>query len=62
MEQINELLGVASDGWTLKERFESAMSKSAEIREQALASADDNPWLREMSERHWPFDNYDEDG
>ncbi|KAF1348371.1 kinase-like protein [Lizonia empirigonia] len=61
VEQINELLGIASDGWTLNERFESAMSKSAEIREQALASADDDPWLREMSERHWPFDNYDED-
>jgi hypothetical protein len=61
VEQINELLGIASDGWTLKERFESAMSKSAEIRERALASAGDDPWLREMSERHWPFDNYDED-
>jgi hypothetical protein len=61
VEHINELLGIASDGWTPNERFESAKSKSAEIREQALASADDEPWLREMSERHWPFDDYDED-
>ncbi|OSS53226.1 hypothetical protein B5807_01856 [Epicoccum nigrum] len=61
VEQINEFLGIASDGWTPNERFESAKDKSAEIREQALASANDDPWLREMSGRHWPFDDYDED-
>jgi hypothetical protein len=61
VEQINELLGIASDGWTPNERFESAKSESAKIRELALASVDDDPWLREMSERHWPFDDYDED-
>jgi hypothetical protein len=53
VEQINELLGIASDGWT--------PNKSAQIRKKALASADDDPWLRDMSERHWPFDDYDED-
>jgi hypothetical protein len=61
VEQINELLGIASDGWTPNERFESAKSKSIEVREQALASAEDDPWLRKMSERHWPFDDFDED-
>jgi hypothetical protein len=61
VEQINELLGIASDGWTPNEWFESAKSKSAQIRKKALASADDDPWLRDMSERHWPFDDYDED-
>lgn len=40
--------------------FESVRSKAAEFREQGLASADDDPWLREMSEYHWPFDDYDE--
>ena len=60
VEQINELLGIASDGWTLEERYESTVSRSTEIRKQALASVDDDPWLREMSERHWPFDDYDE--
>ncbi|KAF2850103.1 hypothetical protein T440DRAFT_555370 [Plenodomus tracheiphilus IPT5] len=58
---INAMLGIGSDGWTTNERFESARMKAAEIREQALASVDDEPWLREMSERHWPFDDYDED-
>ncbi|OSS50250.1 hypothetical protein B5807_04729 [Epicoccum nigrum] len=43
VEQINEFLGIASDGWTPNERFESAKDKAAEIREQALASADNDP-------------------
>ncbi|KAK1910225.1 hypothetical protein P3342_006498 [Pyrenophora teres f. teres] len=60
MERINWLLGIASDGWTPHERFESARSKAVEFREQGLASVDDDQWLREISERHWPFDDYDE--
>ncbi|KAF2999663.1 hypothetical protein E8E13_000796 [Curvularia kusanoi] len=60
VENINGFLGVASDGWTTNENFETAKSKAAYIRERALTSADDDPWLREMSERHWPFDDYDE--
>ena len=61
VEQINDLLDVGSDGWTTNERYEHAKSKAAEFREQALASADDDPWLRAMSEKHWPYDNFDED-
>jgi hypothetical protein len=61
MENINEMLGIGSDGWMPSERFESVKVKAAEIREQALASADGEPWLRKMSERHWPFDDHDED-
>jgi hypothetical protein len=45
----------------MHERFERAKSKAAEIRGQALTSADDDPWLREMYERYWPFDDYNED-
>lgn len=61
VDQINELLGIASDGWTPHDRFEDAKRKAAKIRNSALASVDDDPWLQEMSERHWPFDDYDED-
>jgi hypothetical protein len=61
VEQIKEFLGIACDGWTPNEQFESAKNNAAEIREQALTSADDDPWLREMSARHWPFDDYNED-
>ncbi|KAF2824074.1 hypothetical protein CC86DRAFT_447630 [Ophiobolus disseminans] len=61
VEHINDLLGIGSDSWTPHERFDDAKRKAAEIREQALASADDDPWLREMSERHWPFDDFDKE-
>lgn len=61
MEQVNGYLGVVSGGWTPHDRFESAKEKARCIREEGLASVDDDPWLREMSERHWPFDDYDED-
>ncbi|KAH7087401.1 kinase-like domain-containing protein [Paraphoma chrysanthemicola] len=61
IDQINELLGVASDGWTPNERFEESKERAVQIKEQGLAGADDDPWLREMSERHWPWDDFDED-
>jgi hypothetical protein len=61
MERVNELLGIASDGWTLNERFEIVQNNAAEIKGNALASVDDDPWLDEMIERHWPFDDFDED-
>ncbi|KAH3973014.1 hypothetical protein HBH52_147360 [Parastagonospora nodorum] len=61
VEAINDLLGIGPDGWTSNEHIQTAKKKASEIQEQALASADDDPWLREMSERHWPFDDFDED-
>lgn len=61
VENINSFLGIGSDGWTTNELFESAKEKAAGIREEGLASADDDPWLREKSELHWPYDDYDED-
>lgn len=61
IERINGLLGVGSDGWTSNEQFEYAKHTAAAFREQGLASADDEPWMREMSERHWPYDDFDED-
>ncbi|KAF2118671.1 kinase-like domain-containing protein [Lophiotrema nucula] len=61
MERINNVLGVASDGWTTNEMFESAKERAMLIREEGLAAVSDDPWLREMTERHWPFDDCDED-
>jgi hypothetical protein len=62
MERITRFLGIASDGWTSNESFESAMERARLIREEGLDAVSDKPWLREMSERHWPFDDCDEDG
>jgi hypothetical protein len=58
---INELLRIGSDGWTPHERLDYAESKAVEIQALALASVEDDPWLKEMSRRHWPFDDFDED-
>jgi hypothetical protein len=61
MERINEVLGIASDGWTPHERFESSKERAALIKEEGLLAVSDDPWLQGMSERHWPFDDCDED-
>lgn len=61
IERVYEFLGISSDDWTMDDGFDSAQSRATELREQALASIEDDPWLREMSKRHWPFDDHDED-
>ncbi|KAH7128505.1 kinase-like domain-containing protein [Dendryphion nanum] len=61
MGRINGVLGVASDGWTSNELFERAKGRARLIREEGLAAVDDDPWLKEMTGQHWPFDDYDED-
>lgn len=60
MERINGYLGVASDGWTTNESFESVKEKARSIREEGLAAVADDPWLMEMTYRHLPFDDCDE--
>jgi hypothetical protein len=61
MERINGFLGVACEGWTTNEMFESAKERAKLIREEGLAAVSDDPWLKKMTERNWPFDDYDED-
>ncbi|KAF2437966.1 kinase-like protein [Karstenula rhodostoma CBS 690.94] len=61
MERILGLLGVASDGWTPSESFDSAREQAKLFKEEGLAAVSDDPWLAEMSERHWPFDDCDEE-
>jgi hypothetical protein len=61
LERINRLLGIASNGWTSNEAFENAKERARLIRGEGLAAVSDDPWLKGMTERHWPFDDYDED-
>lgn len=61
MERINGVLGIASDGWTPNESFDSAKERATLIREEGLAAVSDDPWLRRMTEQHWPFDDCNED-
>ncbi|KAF2254418.1 hypothetical protein BU26DRAFT_527541 [Trematosphaeria pertusa] len=60
MERINGVLGIASDGWTPNESFESAKERARLIREEGLAVVGDDR-LKEMTEQHWPFDDCNED-
>ncbi|EFR04013.1 phosphotransferase enzyme family protein [Nannizzia gypsea CBS 118893] len=61
LEQINGFLGVGSDGWTSNELFEQSKERARLIKAEGLAAVDDDPWLRRMTEQHWPFDDYNED-
>jgi aminoglycoside phosphotransferase (APT) family kinase protein len=62
MEQIGKAIGIASDGWTSNNTFQGAKEAARSIREQGLDAVSDDSWLMEMTDRHWPFDDYDEDG
>lgn len=61
LERINGFLGIGPDGWTSNETFEEATEKARSIKEEGLAAVKDDPWLRRMTEKHWPFDDYNED-
>lgn len=61
MERINGAIGTAADGWTSTELFEEARKRAQLIKEEGLAAVEDDAWLREMTDRHWPFDGFDED-
>ena len=61
LERIRGMLNISSDGWTSNELYESTKENAKLVKEAGLSSADDDLELREMSERHWPFDDFDED-
>ncbi|KAF1980114.1 hypothetical protein BU23DRAFT_2664 [Bimuria novae-zelandiae CBS 107.79] len=61
MEHIHDVLGIASDGWTPNEAFDTAKKGIEMIKEEGLKEVADDPWLKKMSQQHWPFDDFDED-
>ncbi|KAF2656341.1 hypothetical protein K491DRAFT_767808 [Lophiostoma macrostomum CBS 122681] len=61
MERIHGVLGIASDGWIPNESYERAMERAALIKEEGLCEVSDDAWLLGMTNRHWPFDDWDED-
>ncbi|PGG99342.1 hypothetical protein AJ80_09380 [Polytolypa hystricis UAMH7299] len=58
---IRNAIGVSSEGWTSNEMFEDAVARSRAWRELAVETAKDDDDDRGMTERHWPFDDFDED-
>ncbi|KAK4496445.1 hypothetical protein PRZ48_012425 [Zasmidium cellare] len=60
MNLIRAEIGIASDGWVSHERYDQAVARAAEIKEEALGRTEDD-LEREMTEKHWPFDDRDEE-
>ncbi|USW56979.1 Putative protein kinase domain, aminoglycoside phosphotransferase [Septoria linicola] len=60
MEILRDMLGVSQDGWVSNERYDVAVIKAAAMKEEALGYAHDD-LEREMTARHWPFDDFDEE-
>ncbi|KAI7266089.1 hypothetical protein KC345_g8285 [Hortaea werneckii] len=58
---LRDALGMSTDGWVSFERYDDAVAAAKDMRAEALSYAE-NEWEREMTEKHWPFDDFDEDG
>ncbi|KAF7180531.1 hypothetical protein CNMCM7691_009822 [Aspergillus felis] len=60
MEKSRNCLGVSSDGWVPTERYSEAKRMSKKFKEEAILLADSEEVAAQI-QRHWPFDDYDED-
>ncbi|EEH04098.1 phosphotransferase enzyme family protein [Histoplasma capsulatum G186AR] len=58
---IRDAIGVSIDGWTSNEMFEDAIARAKEFKKMAIDSVSDNKIDQEMTEKHWPFDDFVED-
>jgi len=61
LEGATNIIGVSSDGWISNELYEEAKEKAKWVKEEGLESVADDPWLKEMTEKHWPFDDFNEE-
>jgi hypothetical protein len=60
VEKSRYCLGVSSDGWVLTERYSEAKKMSEKFKEDAIVLADSEEVAAQI-QRHWPFDDHDED-
>ncbi|OJJ67770.1 hypothetical protein ASPBRDRAFT_199991 [Aspergillus brasiliensis CBS 101740] len=60
LKLIRNYIGISVDGWTPLEDYEAACARARQIKVDVFASLDTD-YEREMTERHWPFDDHDED-
>ena len=59
LQTTTESLGMGVEGWVPNERYELSKALEARMKEQALGFAESD-LERRMLERHWPFDDQDE--
>ncbi|PPJ57908.1 hypothetical protein CBER1_09945 [Cercospora berteroae] len=60
MSILRDILGISSDGWVSYERYKDAAAEAAAMKEQAMKCAEDEH-EREMTDKHWPFQDFDEE-
>ncbi|PYI35763.1 phosphotransferase enzyme family protein [Aspergillus indologenus CBS 114.80] len=60
LKQIRNILGIGVDGWTSLKDYEAACARARQMKVDGLASLDTDH-EREMTNRHWPFDDHHED-
>lgn len=59
MEILRNVIGISADGWVTHEGYDDAVARVSEMKEQAIAFAE-NELERDLTVRHWPFDDHDE--
>lgn len=57
---IRDAIGINVDGWTPNEEYSNAVERARLIKMQALESLDADE-ERELTSKHWPFDDLDEE-
>ncbi|KAJ5570042.1 uncharacterized protein N7459_009472 [Penicillium hispanicum] len=60
LKQIRNVIGIGVDGWIPPDEYEAACSRARQMKVDGLASLD-TEYEREMTDRHWPFDDHNED-
>lgn len=59
MDILRNVIGIGVDGWVSHEGYNDAVARASEMKEQALAYAE-NEVERVLTLQHWPFDDHDE--
>lgn len=60
LKSVRNFIGIGVDGWTPADEYEVACARARAMKTDGLASLD-TEYEREMTDRHWPFDDHNED-
>lgn len=58
---VRAAMGISSDGWVPFDGYDAAVAEANETKDMALDCAESDH-ERKMTEKHWPFSDFDEDG
>ncbi|KAK6365426.1 hypothetical protein LTR64_008795 [Lithohypha guttulata] len=60
LSDVRDAIGITVDGWTSNEEYDNAVEHARLIKRQGLESLDTEE-EKEMTLKHWPFDDFDEE-